>query len=112
MAELPQNRKELAGEFFILGMTNAGRQFRPSDWAERLCGAMSCFRPEDGRNAHLKYSPYVRPTMVNGLKAVVVSRALQTVEPLAYHFVVDFAKDNDLQVVDACFVQLPGDPKH
>jgi hypothetical protein len=112
MAELPQNRKELAGEFFILGMTNAGRQFRPSDWAERLCGAMSCFRPEDGRNAHLKYSPYVRPTVVNGLKAVVVSRALQDLEPLAYHFVVDFAKDNDLQVVDACFVPLPGDPKH
>jgi hypothetical protein len=112
MAELPQNRKELAGEFFILGMTNAGRQFRPSDWAERLCGAMSCFRPEDGRNAHLKYSPYVRPTVVNGLKAVVVSRALQELEPLAYHFVVDFAKDNDLQVVDACFVALPGDPKH
>jgi hypothetical protein len=112
MAELPQNRKELAGEFFILGMTNTGRQFRPSDWAERLCGAMSCFRPEDGRNAHLKYSPYVRPTVVNGLKAVVVSRALQELEPLAYHFVVDFAKDNDLQVVDACFVPLPGDPRH
>jgi len=109
MAELPQNRKELAGEFFILGMTNAGRQFRPSDWAERLCGAMSCFRPEDGRNGHLKYSPYVHPTVVNNLKAVVVSRALQQVEPLAYHFVVDFAKDNDLQVVDACFVPLPGE---
>ncbi|GAB3401703.1 DUF3579 domain-containing protein [Massilia agilis] len=111
MAELPQNRKELAGEFFILGISNSGRQFRPSDWAERLCGAMSCFRPEDGRNAHLKYSPYVRPTVVNGLKAVVVSRALQDLEPLAYHFVLDFAKDNDLQVVDACFVPLPGERK-
>jgi hypothetical protein len=42
---------------------------------------------------------------------VVVSRSLQKLEPLAYHFVVDFAKDNDLQVVDACFVPLPGDPK-
>ncbi|GAB3463546.1 DUF3579 domain-containing protein [Massilia terrae] len=112
MAESPSQNKELAGEFFILGMSNSGRQFRPSDWAERLCGAMSCFRPEDGRNAHLKYSPYVRPTVVNGLKAVVVSRALKELEPLAYHFVVDFAKDNDLQVVDACFVPLPGDPKH
>jgi hypothetical protein len=111
MAELPQNRKELAGEFFILGITNAGKQFRPSDWAERLCGAMSCFQPEGGRNSHLKYSPYVRPTMVNNTKAVVVNKALQEVEPLAYHFVVDFAKDNDLQVVDACFVPLPGDPK-
>jgi hypothetical protein len=113
MAELPQDRTDLAGEFFILGMTNGGRQFRPSDWAERLCGAMTCFDQDSsgGRNSHLKYSPYVRPTVVNGTKAVVVSRALQQVEPLAYHFVVDFAKDNDLQVVDACFVPLPGDPK-
>ena len=111
MAESPQDSKELAGEFFILGITSNGRQFRPSDWAERLCGAMSCFRPEDGRNAHLKYSPYVHPTVVNNLKAVVVSRALQQVEPLAYHFVVDFAKDNDLQVVDACFVALPGESR-
>lgn len=105
MAESPsQNRKELADEFFILGMSNSGRQFRPSDWAERLCGAMSCFRPEDGRNAHLKYSPYVRPTVVNGIKAVVVNRELKELEPLAYHFVVDFAKDNDLQMVDACLL--------
>jgi hypothetical protein len=109
MAESPQTRKELADEFFILGITNKGRQFRPSDWAERLCGVMSCFRPEGsgGRNAHLKFSPYVHPTIVNGVKAVVVDNALQNAEPLAYHFVVNFAKDNDLQVVNACFVPSP-----
>jgi hypothetical protein len=111
MAESAQNTEELAGEFFILGITNGGKTFRPSDWAERLCGAMSCFRPQGGRDAHLRYSPYVRPTVVNKLKAVVVNRALQKVEPLAYHFVVDFAKDNDLQVVDACYVPLPGETK-
>jgi hypothetical protein len=114
MAELPHTGTETApGEFFILGLTNAGRQFRPSDWAERLCGVMSCFRPEGsgGRNAHLQFSPYVHPTMVNGVKAVVVDKALQKAEPLAYHFVINFAKDNDLQLVDACFVELPGDGK-
>ena len=111
MAELPQTRKELADEFFILGLTSNGRQFRPSDWAERLCGVMSCFQPEGsgGRQAHLKYSPYVRPTMLNGVKAVVVNNALRDLDALAYHFVVNFAKDNDLQVVDACFLPLPGD---
>jgi hypothetical protein len=112
MADSPAPKKELANEFFILGLTSDGRQFRPSDWAERLCGAMSCFRPEGsgGRNAHLQFSPYVRPTVVNGVKAVVVNNDLKKIEPLAYHFVVDFAKDNDLQVVDACFLPLPGDP--
>jgi hypothetical protein len=113
MAELPQTRKELADEFFILGVTNKGRQFRPSDWAERLCGVMSCFCPEGsgGTDSHLKFSRYVHPTIVNGVKAVVVSNALRGIEPLAYHFLANFAKDNDLQVVDACFLPLPGDPK-
>jgi len=109
MADLPQTGKERADEFFILGVTSKGRQFRPSDWAERLCGVMSCFRPpgSGGPNAHLKFSPYVYPTMVNGVKAVVVNNALKNVEPLAYHFVVNFAKDNDLQVADACYVPPP-----
>ena len=111
MAEPTDSPKELAEEFFILGQTSDGRQFRPSDWAERLCGVMSCFRPEGtgGRNAHLQFSPYVRPTVLNGVKAVVVNADLKKIEPLAYHFVVDFAKDNDLQVVDACFLPLPGE---
>jgi hypothetical protein len=109
MAELPQNNKELADEFFILGVTSNGKQFRPSDWAERLCGVMSCFRPEGtgGRNSHLQFSPYVRPTILNGTKAVVVNSALKNIEPLAYHFVVDFAKDNDLQVIEACILPDP-----
>lgn len=95
-----------ASEFFIQGVTSDGRQFRPSDWAERLCGVMSCFRPEGsgGPNAHLSYSPYVRPTVLDGVKSVVVNEELRAVEPLAYHFVVDFAKDNDLQIVRACLL--------
>ncbi|TFW29572.1 DUF3579 domain-containing protein [Massilia horti] len=113
MAELPQTRKELADEFFILGVTSKGRQFRPSDWAERLCGVMSCFRPHGSSvpDAHLKFSPYVHPTIVNGVKAVVVDNELKKIEPLAYHFLVDFAKDNDLQVVDACFVPPPAESR-
>ena len=99
-----------AGEIIIQGITSSGQPFRPSDWAERLCGAMSCFRPEGyaGRNAHLLYSPYVRPTVLAGIKSVVVSEALRGIEPLAYHFVMDFAKDNDLQVVVACLLPEPG----
>ena len=113
MADLPQTGKERADEFIILGVTSKGRQFRPSDWAERLCGVMSCFGPPGsrGRNAHLQFSPYVYPTVVNGVKAVVVDNALKKAEPLAYHFVVNFAKDNDLQVVEACYVPGPDERK-
>jgi hypothetical protein len=112
MAELPQ-KKEFADEFLIVGVTSDGKQFRPSDWAERLCGAMApfCSAGGGGRNAHLQFSPYVRPTLVNGAKAVVVDNALRQVEPLAYHFVRDFAKDNDLQLVEACILPAAGEGK-
>ena len=98
-----------AREFFILGVTVEGKTFRPSDWAERLCGVMSCFRPEGsgGPNAHLQYSPYVRPLQLNGAKAVAIHEALRGIEPLAYQFVLDFAKDNNLQVIDACILPDP-----
>jgi hypothetical protein len=111
MAESPQNGKDHADEFIILGVTSKGRQFRPSDWAERLCGVMSCFRPEGSGGGRMQFSPYVYPTVMNGVKAVVVNNAIKNVEPLAYHFVVNFAKDNDLQIVDACHVPPPNENK-
>lgn len=113
MVDTAQTDKELSSEFFILGVTSNGKQFRPSDWAERLCGVMSCFNPEGAgaRNAHLLFSPYVRPTIVNGVKSVVVNSKLTQIEPMAMHFVKEFAKDNDLQVVDACFLPYPDDPQ-
>jgi hypothetical protein len=109
MADQANNPKNPAREFFIQGITRDGKQFRPSDWAERLCGVMSCFRPEGsgGRHAHLQYSPYVRPTILDGIKSVVVNEELRNIEPLAYHFVLDFAKDNDLQVINACLLPEP-----
>jgi hypothetical protein len=41
----------------------------------------------------------------------VVNSDLLQLEPLAYHFVRSFAKDNDLQVVEACILPLPGEIK-
>lgn len=107
MADTIKNNSTPKREFFIHGLTSDGKQFRPSDWAERLCGAMSIFRPDAGRNAHLVYSPYVRPLLLNGVRSVVVNEALREIEPLAYHFVLSFAKDNDLQIIDACLLPDP-----
>ncbi|QAU33789.1 DUF3579 domain-containing protein [Janthinobacterium sp. 17J80-10] len=108
MAENASPSKE-AREFFIQGVTSDGKTFRPSDWAERLCGVMSCFGEDGARqDAHLHYSRYVRPALLEGVKSVVVSEDLRDIEPLAYHFVLNFAKDNDLRVVDACLLPEPG----
>lgn len=90
-------------EYFIQGVTTGGRQFRPSDWSERLCGVLSAFGPgAQGPNARLKYSLYVRPVMLGNIKCVVVDERLKDLEPMAFSFVMSFAKDNGLLVTEAC----------
>jgi hypothetical protein len=94
-----------AKEVFIQGITHDGRTFRPSDWAERLAGVMSSFRPGGARpGSHLSYSPWCVPTVVNGVKSVVVHADLRAHEPMAWDFVMNFARDNDLQVAEACLL--------
>jgi len=83
-------------EFVIQGTTEEGKTFRPSDWAERLCGVMAAF----GTDQHLAYSPYVHPITSNGIRCVVVDMRLEGIEPMAYRFLLNFAKDNELQVRD------------
>lgn len=81
--------------FVIIGVTRAGKKFRPSDWADRLCGTMSAF----GADNRMTYSPYVRPGCnLSGDKTVLVDARLYDVEPLAFKFMANFASDNDLQV--------------
>jgi hypothetical protein len=97
-------------QLFIQGVTLDGRTFRPSDWAERLAGAMSSFRPAGGPGgiaAYIGYSPYCVPRLVNGVKCVIVSEELRDIEVMAWDFVMNFARDNQLQVVEAC--ALPDD---
>jgi len=91
-------------EVFIQGVTRDGRTFRPSDWAERLAGAMSSFRPGVGqgdRGAFIGYSPYCVPRVVDGVKCVLVNERLREIEPMAWDFVMNFARDNDLVTKDA-----------
>jgi hypothetical protein len=83
-------------EFVIVGTTLDGKPFRPSDWAERLCGVMSAF----GGDHRMQYSPFAVTGWTNGVRCVVVDARLEQVEPMAYRFLVNFAKDNELQVRD------------
>ena len=96
-----------SSEVFIQGLTLDGKTFRPSDWAERLAGAMSCFRPGGGRGgigAYIGYSPYCVPRVINGVKCVIVNEELKRLEPMAWDFVMNFARDNQLQVAEACLL--------
>ena len=42
------------------------------------------------------------PQVINEVKCVIVSEALRDLEPMAWDFVMNFARDNELQVTDAC----------
>ncbi len=91
-------------QIIIRGITKDGKTFRPSDWSERLAGAMSCFRPGGGQGgigAFIGYSPYCVPRVQGEVKCVLVSEALKDIEPMAWDFVMNFARDNDLQVIEA-----------
>ena len=82
--------------FKIQGITREGKAFRPSDWAERLAGALSSFRPAGGIGSHIGYSPFCVPRVVDGVKCVIVNAALRELEPMALDFVLNFARDNHL----------------
>ena len=97
---LPMNATK-PRQYKIQGVTLEGRTFRPSDWAERLAGAMSSFRPGGGAGgiaAFIGYSPYCIPQVVEGVKCVIVNEALRGIEPMAWDFVMNFARDNQLKV--------------
>ena len=92
-------------KYLIKGITVAGSVFRPSDWAERLCSVFTSYQPKlriasQHGDRILGYSPYVKPALINELRCVVLDAKLGDVEPLALEFVLNFAKDNNLQIVE------------
>lgn len=89
---MPHTRFE---SFVIVGITNEGKTFRPSDWAERLCGVMSPF----GAKSRMAYSPYCQPGTHEGAKCVFVDARIRNIEPMAYTFLAHFARDNNLRLL-------------
>ncbi|WP_103035870.1 DUF3579 domain-containing protein [Castellaniella caeni] len=81
----------------IHGKTLEGQKFRPSDWAERLAGVLSQFRPSGAPQSHLSYSPYAMPRTIEGFPCVQIDHRLRQLEPLAWKFACDFAESNHLQ---------------
>jgi hypothetical protein len=45
--------------------------------------------------------------VINGIKCVIVDERLRDAEPMAWDFVMAFARDNELQVADACLLDPP-----
>ncbi len=83
-------------EIIIQGLTRGGKTFRPSDWAERISSVLSTY----GKDHRMSYSLYVKPVTIDGVKCVVINPKLEATDPRALSFLLTFARENDLQVID------------
>lgn len=78
----------------IEGVTTQGKEFRPSDWAERMSGALASFK-----NSRIHYSPLLQPGINNeGYKCVLLDPKLKESSPQVYQSILDFAKANHLKI--------------
>ncbi len=80
----------------IQGITTEGKKFRPSDWVERTCGALSTFKKQK-----IIYSPLLRPGVKNGLKCVLIDPELKISNPELYRQMIEFAENNGLQICNS-----------
>ena len=78
----------------IEGIREDGATLRPSDWIERISSTLASF----GQDQRLQYSASVQPCVIGGKKCLVVARGLQTSDPAAYEYVIQFAKSNQLVI--------------
>lgn len=97
MTELP------IGEVIIRGVTRQGRPFRPSDWADRLASVLS----QVGHDNRLRYSSQLCPVTREGVRCVVIQRILEVEDPRVFKFLLDFAHDNELEVLTGRLNERP-----
>jgi Protein of unknown function (DUF3579) len=84
-------------EIIIQGLTRAGKQFRPSDWVDRMCSTFATF----GDDKKLRYSPYLKPEVKNGVRCLAVDLKLKVSNPEGYEQLMQFAEENQLSITDA-----------
>ncbi len=66
-----------ADDIIIHGTTSNGKVFRPSDWAERLCGILSSFN----KDHRLSYHEWVHPVLIDKVRCVAISAQLENIDP-------------------------------
>ncbi len=80
-------------QIIIEGVREDGSKFRPSDWAERLSTTLAQF----GSDHRLHYAKGVQPVIKNGTKCLVIDANLETNNPAAYRYIIEFSNANNLR---------------
>lgn len=90
------DKKNSKDKIIIEGVTNEGKKFRPSDWAERMSGNLATFK-----NSRIQYSPMLQPSVNKaGNKCVLLDASLKETNPELYQAILSFAETNQLKICD------------
>jgi Protein of unknown function (DUF3579) len=90
-------------EIIIQGLNREGKPFRPSDWVDRMCSTFATF----GENRKLRYSPYLRPEVIGGVRCLAVDMKLKDTNPEGFEQLMQFVNENQLNVVDEAGNNIP-----
>jgi hypothetical protein len=86
----------MSNMIIIEGLTRAGKPFRPSDWVDRMCSTYASF----GADRKLRYSPYLKPRLLNGVRCLAVDLKLKDINPEGFAQLMHFAEENQLSLKD------------
>ncbi|MEE9332144.1 MAG: DUF3579 domain-containing protein [Methylophilaceae bacterium] len=84
-------------EIIIQSLTREGKRFRPSDWVDRICSSYATF----GEDRRLRYSPYLKPEMIDGVRCLAVKMQLKIANPEGFEELMQFASENQLNILDS-----------
>lgn len=84
-------------EIIIQSITRDGKRFRPSDWVDRICSSYATF----GDDRKLRYSPYLKPEMIDGVRCLAVDMKLRTTNPDGFEELMQFAEENQLNILNS-----------
>ena len=93
---LRMSTTEAVKKIVIEGITQSGGKFRPSDWAERMSGALSTF----GRDQRIQYSPMMQPMTLNGIKCICIDPNMKNVYPEMFAYIMQWVDNNHLKVTE------------
>lgn len=80
----------------IVGVTEEGERFRPSDWCKRLASSYATM--DDSKR--LQYNPLIVPCLVDGYNGLMLDGKLKENNSAAYNHVLDFAESNKLKIIE------------
>ena len=82
----------------IIGITEDGKKFRPSDWSKRLAVSAAVF----GVSKRMQYHRYIHPCFIaeHNASGVCVYTRLEIEEPGMYEYIMNFAASNNLMIIE------------